>query len=92
MSTASCIKRVRTSDKSVFERSLTPETAKAIPKNKELFLNYGDAYWAEGTFEDYLAEREARKNSEEANEGEPGRYNFNAEFTCSSGVGDSEEA
>jgi len=37
--------------------------AKGIGKNKELFLDYGAGYWAEGTFEDYLAEREKRKNN-----------------------------
>ena len=40
-------------------------TAKSIGKGKELFLDYGEKYWAEGSFEDYLAEREERKNSGE---------------------------
>lgn len=36
--------------------------ARGVGKNKELFLDYGAGYWAEGTFEDYLAEREERNN------------------------------
>jgi hypothetical protein len=43
-------------------------TAKSIGKNKELFLDYGETYWAEGSFEDYLAEREEMKNSGEGQE------------------------
>jgi len=47
-----------------------------------LFLDYGENYWAEGSFEDYLAAREKRGNSgkglEESSEQE------DAEFTYSS--------
>lgn len=35
---------------------------KSIAKGKELFLDYGEGYWAEGSFEDYLAGRDERKN------------------------------
>lgn len=43
-------------------------TAKTIGKGKELFLDYGEGYWEEGSFEDYLAGREERKNSGEGPE------------------------
>lgn len=39
--------------------------AKNIAKNKELYLDYGEGYWADGSFDDYLAEREERRNSGE---------------------------
>lgn len=41
----------------------TQLAAKYIGKNKELFLDYGQAYWAEGSFEDYLAGRGERRDS-----------------------------
>lgn len=47
-------------------------TAKTIGKNKELFLDYGEGYWAEGSFENYLAEREEGGNSAEEAEQEVG--------------------
>jgi hypothetical protein len=40
------------------------DTAKGIGKNKELFLDYGQGYWEEGTFEEYLAGREEMESSE----------------------------
>lgn len=36
-------------------------TARNVAKGKELFLDYGEKYWGEGTFDDYLAEREKSK-------------------------------
>ena len=48
-------------------------TDKSIGRGKELFLDYGDKYWAEGSFEDYLAEKEERKNSGEGPEQDSGQ-------------------
>ncbi|KAF9788577.1 hypothetical protein BJ322DRAFT_1183241 [Thelephora terrestris] len=47
------------------EHRILYRATKSIAKNKELFLDYGENYWAEGSFEDYLARREERKNSGE---------------------------
>ena len=44
--------------------------AESIGINKELFLDYGKGYWAEGTFEDYLAERENSGKGPEQDGGE----------------------
>jgi len=44
------------------------DTGKSVGKGKELFLDYGEGYWAEGSFEDYLAKREETKNSGEGPE------------------------
>lgn len=56
-------------------------TDKSIGKGKELFLDYGEKYWTEGSFEDYLAEREETKNSREGPEQDSEEY---AEFTYGS--------
>ncbi|KAF9652388.1 SET domain-containing protein [Thelephora ganbajun] len=50
------------------EHRIAYYATKSVAKNKELFLDYGERYWAEGSFEDYLAEREERKISEEGQE------------------------
>jgi len=47
-----------------------------------LFLDYGENYWAEGSFEDYLAEKEERKISGEGPEQDPEQDH--AEFTYGS--------
>ena len=47
-----------------------------------MFLDYGESYWAEGSFEDYLAEKEERENSGEGQEQDTERDH--AEFTYGS--------
>jgi len=55
---------------------------KSIGKGKELFLDYGEKYWAEGSFEDYLEKREETKSSGEGPE-QNSEQDY-AEFTYSS--------
>ena len=60
-------------------------TAKGIPNKKELFLDYGEKYWKEGSFEDYLAGRGEAKDFGEGLEQEPEQDV--GEFTYSSDAG-----
>jgi len=65
------------------EHRIAYYATKTIAKNKELFLDYGAGYWAEGTFEDYLAEREERKKAGEGPEWDSdqgsGEFTFSAD-------------
>lgn len=58
------------------------DIVKGIPKHKELFLNYGEKYWTEESFEDYLAGRGQVEDSAEGPE--QGIEQDAGEFTYSS--------
>jgi len=65
------------------EHRIAYYATKSIAKGKELFLDYGEAYWAEGSFEDYLAEREERKDDVEGPTQDSGQDD--RDFTWSEG-------